>query len=183
MMPSAFVELAALPLTPNGKIDRRALGALGAPAAPPAADDGGPVVRDAPAAAVPAAPAAGAAPAGALEAMVADVWRGLLGADRVAVDGNIFDLGANSLLAVQASRRLAEALGRPVPLVAMFQYPTVRRLAAHLAAADGGAGERGAAAGDAAGDGAGRDRAGRRTDARMDAMERRRMARTRLGAE
>jgi len=38
---------------------------------------------------------------------------------------------------VRASSRLGEALGRKVSLVEMFGYPTVRSLAAHLAAGDG----------------------------------------------
>jgi hypothetical protein len=96
---------------------------------------------------------------------VEGVWRELLEVPRVGVEGNIFDVGGNSLLAVQASRRISELVGRSVPLVAMFQYPTVRRLAAHLGAAD--------APGDVGG--AGRERAA----GRLDAMERRRLARAR----
>jgi len=136
MVPSAFVTLERLPLTPNGKIDRKAL-------RPPAEK----------AASSPARPREPHhAPTNELETTIAEIWQALLGVDRVSVDDNMFDVGANSLLTVQASRVLSERLGRNVPLVVMFQYPTVRRLAAHLGA--------GTAA--AAPETGGRDRAERR---------------------
>jgi hypothetical protein len=186
MVPSLFVELAALPLTPNGKVDRRALRppapiapAPGAPA-PSAGAAAAPAASAAPAAAVrpaggAAPPAAGPTPAAGVEDAVAAVWRELLGVAEVDVDANIFDLGANSLLAVQAGRRVAERLGRTVPLVTLFQYPTVRRLAAHL----------GADAAPAAGDAAPAATAADRRDGggRLDASERRRLARNRLVAD
>jgi aryl carrier-like protein len=60
------------------------------------------------------------------------VLQELLGASEVGVDDNFFDLGANSLMMVQASVRLRAVLGRPVPLVRMFQHPTARALATAL---------------------------------------------------
>jgi acyl carrier protein len=149
MVPSLFVELAAMPLTPNGKIDRRALSVPAAPVAAPAASY--------------------RAPATDVERVVADVWKSLLGTDRVGADDNIFDLGANSLLTVQACGQIGRELGRTVSLVSMFQFPTVRRLAEHLADA--------APSTDAGG--AGRERA----NTRLDAMARRRAARAGRDAE
>ncbi|HEY6880962.1 MAG TPA: phosphopantetheine-binding protein, partial [Polyangiales bacterium] len=46
---------------------------------------------------------------------------------------NIFELGANSLLTVQAANRLGTVLGRKVSLVSMFRFPSIAALAAHLA--------------------------------------------------
>ncbi len=63
----------------------------------------------------------------------------LLGVGEVSIDDNFFDLGANSLMLVQASVRLRTTLGRPVPLVRMFQHPTARSLAAALATVAGDA--------------------------------------------
>ena len=111
MMPSAFVLLGALPLTPNGKIDRRAL----PPPGPPGA-----------------APAAYAAPVGPAEETVAAVWREILGLEQVGRNDNVFDLGANSLLVMQASGKLRRRLGRELSLVEMFRFKTVSSLAAHL---------------------------------------------------
>ena len=50
----------------------------------------------------------------------------------VGLDDNFFDIGGHSLLAVQAHRRMREGLNKDMPITALFQYPTVRLLAAHL---------------------------------------------------
>ena len=115
MVPSVFVLLDALPLTPNGKIDRTAL---------PAPDRG----RSESGTREP--------PNNHLEREIVGVLKELVNADQVGIDDNFFDLGANSLLLVQASVRLRTVLGRNVPLVRMFQFPTARSLAASLGAAE-----------------------------------------------
>jgi hypothetical protein len=121
MIPSAFVIMDALPLTPNGKIDRRA---LPEPERPRTQS-----TRHEP-------------PSNDVERGIVGVLQDLLGATEVGVDDNFFDLGANSLMMVQASIRLRAALGRPVPLVRMFQHPTARALATALGDAAAPAGER-----------------------------------------
>ena len=52
--------------------------------------------------------------------------------DRVGVEDSFFDLGGHSLLLAQVHGRLVEALGRPLPLVKLFEHPTIRSLARHL---------------------------------------------------
>jgi amino acid adenylation domain-containing protein len=108
MVPTAFVVLEALPLTPAGKLDRRALPAPEAVAA----DD--------------------AEPRTELERAVAAVWAGVLGVPRVGTAGSFFDLGGNSLLVVQLVARLEAALGRKVPVLDVFRYPSVAAMARHL---------------------------------------------------
>jgi natural product biosynthesis luciferase-like monooxygenase protein len=115
MVPSAFVILESLPLTPNGKIDRAAL------PAPEHAHSESRSVEP---------------PKNDVEREIVGVLKELIGLDEVGVDDNFFDLGANSLLMVQASVRLRDRLGRPMPLVRMFQFPTARLLAASLAPTD-----------------------------------------------
>ncbi|HEX8907261.1 MAG TPA: amino acid adenylation domain-containing protein [Longimicrobiaceae bacterium] len=115
MVPSAFVALDALPMTPSGKVDRRAL------PAPQAGD-----------------PAAPAVPLSRRERALAEVWRQVLGTDAVGPDDNFFDLGGNSLLLIRLAARLQEATGVAVTAVELFRFPTVRALAAHLAAGAGG---------------------------------------------
>ncbi|WP_186001770.1 non-ribosomal peptide synthetase [Corallococcus sp. Z5C101001] len=110
MVPAAFVLLASIPLTPSGKVDRKAL----------------------PAPSAQAAPEAFVAPGNELEALVSEEWRQALGVDRVGVHDNFFDLGGNSLLVVQLHHRLEQRLGRPLPLVELLQFTTVHTLAAHL---------------------------------------------------
>jgi natural product biosynthesis luciferase-like monooxygenase protein len=144
MVPSHFVMLAAFPLTPNGKIDRKA---LPAPEASRGASD------------KPFSP-----PGNELEKRIAAVLQKILGLAEVGAHDNFFDLGANSLLIMQANGALRADLGKPISLVDMFQNPTVASLAAHIAAQEDGSG------GPAVAASAGQDRA----SARRDAMQRRR---------
>jgi acyl carrier protein len=115
MLPQAFVVLDEFPHTPNGKIDRKALPAPEAGAAPAAAA------------------AEYVAPAGELEDRIADVWKDVLKLGQVGTRDNFFDLGGHSLLAVQAHRRLKEALQRDLSITDIFRFPTIQSLAAYLA--------------------------------------------------
>ena len=60
------------------------------------------------------------------------VWQEMLRLEQIGTRDNLFDLGANSFLMVQANGRLRAALGKPVSLVDMFRFPTIGALAAHL---------------------------------------------------
>ncbi|WP_455901807.1 non-ribosomal peptide synthase/polyketide synthase [Rhodococcus gordoniae] len=110
MVPTVISVLDEIPLTPVGKLDRAA---LPAPELRAATDDR-------------------PAPTDPLESLVADELAEVLGLDRLAADDNFFDLGGNSLLATRAVARLGDRLGRPVPVRALFEAPTVTALAAHL---------------------------------------------------
>ncbi len=112
MVPAAFVMLEALPLTPNGKVDRRALPAPGT--------------------ARSAAETAYAAPDGMTERQVAAVWRQVLGLEEVGAGDNFFDVGGHSLLLFSVQAELRRRLDRAVPIVDLFEYPTVRSLARRL---------------------------------------------------
>lgn len=114
MQPSAIVLLDALPLSPNGKIDRRRL-------PPPASDRVGTDV--------------GNRPVTATERTVAELFAHALGLDAVGRHENFFALGGHSLLAVQVMTRVHDALGVELPLAALFEAPTVDRLAARVDAA------------------------------------------------
>ena len=87
MLPSQWVPLAELPLGPVGKVDRARLVELvtgGEPVAGPGDEVGG---------------------------IVGGLWRDLLGVPAVRDADNFFDLGGNSLLAVQIATRLQGRLG------------------------------------------------------------------------
>ena len=51
---------------------------------------------------------------------------------RVGLNDNFFDLGGNSLLAVQAHARICEALKLDFPVIKLFQNSTVAALAKFL---------------------------------------------------
>ncbi|GAB1816335.1 hypothetical protein MUNTM_53780 [Mycobacterium sp. MUNTM1] len=114
MVPAAVVAIEALPLTPNGKLDTRAL------------------------------PAPGyhgmdrySAPTTAVEQTMADIYAHMLGVDRVGIDDSFFDLGGDSLSAMRLVAEVNANLDVHLGVRALFEAPTIRRLAARLGA-DGG---------------------------------------------
>ncbi|MBK9760172.1 MAG: hypothetical protein IPO90_09425 [Flavobacteriales bacterium] len=111
MVPSAFVAVKELPRTPSGKIDRKAL---------PAPDVKRPELD------VPFA-----VPQTSVQRTLANVWADLLGIDRVGIDDNFFDLGGNSLLSIRAVAQL-EGHGLKLPIVKLYQHPTIKACAAFL---------------------------------------------------
>lgn len=125
MLPAFFIPLDALPLTPNGKVDRNAL--------------------PAPAGQRPDLHAVYTPPQGALEEQLASLWQELLKVDRVGVHDNFFELGGHSLLLAQVHAQIQTRFQLELPIVKLFQYPTIGALAAYMA--DGAAGDRAAGAG------------------------------------
>jgi amino acid adenylation domain-containing protein len=145
MVPAAFVALDRLPLTPSGKLDRRALPVPG----DAAAEEGRRLE-----------------PETETEARVAGIWRELLGVPAVGVEDSFFDVGGHSLLLARLQSRLARELESGLTVVELFQYPTVRAIAARLqGAAPPAAAEAGEARGAARQAGLGRLRARRRQGA------------------
>jgi amino acid adenylation domain-containing protein len=127
MVPTSYSEVAALPLNANGKVDRAALSRL-APAAAPRPE---PLTQPAaPEPAVSSVPQP--APQDSLDDLVADLWKEGLALEEVGPDDNFFDLGGHSMLLGLIRARLQESLGTDVPMIDMFNYPTVRTLAASL---------------------------------------------------
>jgi amino acid adenylation domain-containing protein len=112
MLPGAFVFLESLPVTPNGKVDRRSL---------PAPDSTRPVMTQ-----------SFVAPRTSLEEWLAERWCGVLGLERVGVDDNFFELGGDSIKAAVLVNRLQEEIGKVVHVVAIFDAPTISRLARYL---------------------------------------------------
>jgi len=112
MVPGAFVFLPQLPLTPNGKIDRKAL----------PDPEGIRVATE-----TPFAPAETS-----VEKTIAQIWQEVLRLQQVGLNDNFFDLGGNSLLAVQAHARICETLKLDFPVIKLFQNSTVAALAKFL---------------------------------------------------
>lgn len=74
-------------------------------------------------------------PAEGAERKLADIWAALLGVDAVGADDDFFDLGGHSLLATRVIARIGEQLGVKIALRDIFEAPTVRKLAGHIAEA------------------------------------------------
>ncbi|WNG58277.1 amino acid adenylation domain-containing protein [Archangium gephyra] len=116
MVPGAFVALEALPLSPNGKVDRKAL---------PAPD------------ATPAEQARSfVAPRGEVERTLAETWAQVLGHERVGIHDDFFELGGDSILAIQIISRAAQA-GVHITAKQLFSHKTIARLAAVAGSAPG----------------------------------------------
>jgi amino acid adenylation domain-containing protein/non-ribosomal peptide synthase protein (TIGR01720 family) len=120
MIPLHVTPVAALPLTPSGKLDRNALVRLAV--LPLGAD------------ALPEPPRT------PVEELVAGIFAEVLGVERVGVHASFFDLGGHSLLATQAVSRMRAVFGLELPIMAVFEAPTARGLAARLEAARTGGG-------------------------------------------
>ena len=108
MIPAAFMSLERLPLTPNGKVNRREL------PDPKLADEG--------------APARHYAPLSPMQQLIAEVWRELLGVDRIDVLDNFLDLGGHSLLIMRAVAMLEARTGKRLSPRA-FVFQTLEQLA------------------------------------------------------
>ncbi len=115
MVPGRMIRLPELPRTANGKVDRDAL-------------------------ARPAEPAKASkthgytAPRSVLEEVLAEMWAELLRCERVGIDDDFFDLGGDSLLAVQLMARLRATFPAELTASALFSSSTVAQLAQALVA-------------------------------------------------
>lgn len=106
MIPAVCVILPALPVTPTGKLDRQAL---------PVPDRSRSRQQYAP-------------PRDAVETLLAGIWAEVLRADQVGIHDNFFDLGGDSILAIQAASRAHKA-GLAITPRQLFQHQTVAELA------------------------------------------------------
>jgi len=111
MVPSLYVKLESLPLTPSGKVDRQAL-----PKPVQEQEDRENYV----------------APRTPVEEAQTRVWEEVLGNPRVGVEDNFFDLGGDSLMAMQILSRTEAGLGVELSLQDLIQAPTVEQFATVL---------------------------------------------------
>jgi amino acid adenylation domain-containing protein len=111
MVPNHFVMLEQMPITPNGKIDRKAL---------PKPDQRQSENR------------VNALPSTDTEKLVAGIWVDLLGLQQVGVDEDFFELGGNSMIAVQVMTRLELKTGLRLPITTLFEASTVKKISLML---------------------------------------------------
>ena len=112
MIPAHFVFLDELPLTPTGKLDRRAL--------PDPVEADSERSRDY----VP--------PTTRLEKFLYEMWKDILGIEKIGIHDNFFELGGSSIQAASFVNRLQDALGEYVYIVAIYDAPTIAELRDYL---------------------------------------------------
>ncbi|MEV4112089.1 SDR family NAD(P)-dependent oxidoreductase [Nonomuraea sp. NPDC049695] len=76
------------------------------------------------------------------EQILMELWQDAFGVDGLGLDEDFFDLGGNSLVAIQVAVKIRERFGTNVPGVVILEFPTVRELATRVedALAESGAG-------------------------------------------
>ncbi|BCE06914.1 non-ribosomal peptide synthetase [Bacillus paralicheniformis] len=110
MVPAFFQTLDALPTMPNGKLNKPALAKI---------------------------PHKGetrqtfTAPATDIEKELAAIWRGVLGVDKIGIDESFFELGGDSIKALQVSARLHQS-GKQLAVKDIFSHPTIQELAPYV---------------------------------------------------
>ncbi len=108
MIPAQIVALESFPLTPNGKIDRKAL-----------PEPKGFALANEAQASTPNKPT---------EQLIQKIWQDALGLSQINIDDNFFDLGGHSLLLTRVNEELRAQLNQDIPLIKIFEHPTVRSL-------------------------------------------------------
>jgi amino acid adenylation domain-containing protein len=112
MIPAMFVRMESLPVASSGKFDRQAL---------PAPSEQN-ILRE----------EAFQQPSSAIEARVGAIVAALLGLQHVGSNDNFFYLGGNSLFGTQLIARLRDAFQVEVPLLNLFDHPTVAELSVEV---------------------------------------------------
>lgn len=115
MIPSYFILLDEMPVLPNGKINRNALPW-------PKEQNHRTEVEVIP-------------PSSMLEKAILEIWKEVLNVDRISVRDNFFDVGGNSLGLMLINNKLNSLLGRSVPLMQLFEHPTIESLVRSLGVA------------------------------------------------
>lgn len=110
MVPSGVTVMHALPESSTGKID------YGQLAAPSEAVE----------------KAVGRQPISALETDLLVIWQEILGRSDVSVTDNFFDVGGDSLAALNLVAALEKMLGKPIPMHVLIEHPSIAELAREL---------------------------------------------------
>jgi len=118
MLPSVYSEVQALPLSSSGKLDRRALlnihSSMNRPG--PAQETNEVLLLH----------------GDSTELYLKTLWEEILGISGVKSTDNFFAIGGHSLAAFAIAFRLAEYYKQPIPVRAVFQYPTISEISAFL---------------------------------------------------
>jgi amino acid adenylation domain-containing protein/non-ribosomal peptide synthase protein (TIGR01720 family) len=108
MIPSYFIQVEKIPLTSNGKVNRSQLASPGNRAA-----DGY----------LP--------PGSSIERKLVDIWREALGVERIGITDNFFEIGGDSIKAIQVAARLKK-YRLELKINDLFLHPTIKDLGKYV---------------------------------------------------
>lgn len=117
MKPTMLLDVDALPLTVNSKVDRAAVQQLPLPDSPQVATQDHELTG--------------------VEARILELWNKILPAEvlklkPVGPNSDFFNIGGNSLLLVKLQAEINKCFGSLIPLIQLFEVPTVRGIASRL---------------------------------------------------
>lgn len=115
MIPAYFVKLDEIPLSSNGKVDRKRL-----PEPSTDINTGREYVE----------------PTSLIEKQVAEVWKDVLGIDKVGIHDSFFELGGYSILLIQMHSKINELFPGKVKVTDFFAVPTIAQLAEFIRRGD-----------------------------------------------
>lgn len=115
MVPSIFMFINELPLTLSGKVDRRAL---------PNPMNSRPALAE-----------ECIEPRNPLEQKLSEIWAHVLGIESIGIHDNFFEWGGSSLQSIQLIFRVQEVFQIELPIVALFDAPTVHQFSKFVSAA------------------------------------------------
>lgn len=113
MVPHRFILVDEFPTNLNGKIDRKAL-----------TDN---LINN-----FNTVKTEHTAPTTTSEKIITEIWKDCLGLDKIDVNSDFFELGGHSLLGNKAMAILEKETGKRVPLVALLEHSTIKKLAAFM---------------------------------------------------
>lgn len=111
MIPHAFYAIDSFPMTPNGKIDRKSL-------------------RCAPSTRI--TNTSYAAPTTVTESRLVDIWKDVLGIDKVGTTDIFNEIGGHSLIALRLLNRISEEFNLSLSPSLVFEMPTIEELGRYI---------------------------------------------------
>lgn len=112
MIPSFIMRIDAIPLTSNGKVNRKALPEPKNISVNVSVENG--------------------FPASNTEKVVSQIMKEILKIEEVNVNDNLFDFGASSVDAIQASIVLGKRMNLDIPTLILFEHSNIKSLANHI---------------------------------------------------
>ena len=111
MIPSYFIKLDNIPLTSNGKVNRKAL-----PEPKITKDDNY------------------KKPINDMEIKLVEIWSEVLeiSKENISLTANFFEIGGTSVKLIELNSRINAELGREIPIMDMFNYPTIEKFIGYI---------------------------------------------------